>query len=1529
MKLIKEEVNQKNKYEKLFDEMLEYMEFRLVKYPDGTFGLIDLQGGNLGNIEDDRFDNALQLLDRLDIYYDDYFINPIADELKDKGIESFHKDFSIVKFRDELPDSEWDFDVLDMVINHPNDIDLNNCYREDDLIGESVEEAKENKIILNDAQKKKVLDYLFGEFDVYTFYKDKLDREWYITDDKSLDPVRSDSDDAAFPMVLVIDGDFVDALTKEFADKIISLKESTELDRQAFVSLVKLGDKPYNGYSILNDGNFVKRLYAGSDEDAISQFRDWIGRGGTRLKESAKLTEGTSNFSSQEDLPLYAFLTVDEAADRVMHMVYNDPEYDEEDDDKYYELEDKYYTELENDGYAVIDLDDGELYNAIDEVNDLIAHLAGMAYDESYKLDRELENNEYSDEEYDRIREEANEWLDASDYLDDLKLGIKPGYYEGAQLYLDGWDKYFIEAVPEDYRQQIVDAYNKIGKDFGLMKLGVAYHASNGETGYNLIKEDVSYTRQQLIDAVKDAYGFTNKEALAWIKKASEESKKAIVGGFRQNARRNFYDESLKESETLTERAWRYTLKSGIKLRRAIQSGDYEDIRQALIDCYDELLDKGFIDEYDHDDWTEEVRDYDFESDDDVDFELGQLYDLCDNIDVFVALDFDESLKEDWYVFEYESGANPYIAKSEKERDRILRKYRDRVKDEGDNTYFVYDREEDLFSIKEDTVKQGNAWVNKGKEGTHGKFKTKKAADAQRKAMFANSGKNRNFGENLKESTDMDIDEWVLTKIREANAPQMTVASYFDSSSWKNDIETRLTGGDKQPLKLVVAKWNRDNSNKMDKLKEYDITDDMTLGELENSLTKLKESLKEGYIGGIAGLGMWDDDFMLNADSYPEDYVANYKKIKALQREIRHNFNNCKTVDEANDCYKASIDKVDALRDEIVNYYTSPGKVPIGLSDTLDYFEDAVGEFEDRAIDRIIDAMSPEDRDSYYAKFDESLKESYNGIGYAKDIVNDDNILDVSTWERALEVAHPKDEEVRTDNLRWDWVGYIAYVDCTESGINTDVAIVERALADSPEGAIKLMQPAHRTGKYKLVKSVLSKNKNKISIKILKSTSTDKPVGSIEYMVFISRHTDNLVLVTPEDVHYFIDSINISNEKNPLKEAWDTDFDNKKVRRDIIGWWDDVERWNEENGSPYSIDNGDKEHATAQEVEEMLIAMWDMLLALRDEQKDSDEAKALLRRGKHIYNKYSTLSQFNESKKLKESKEEDLTADEIAYKKYQDGEYTYQDYVDVCTQEECEPLPEIKESIEEAKDGKFAGYTLFDDNDEVVDYICDDTHTDDEVSQIVADKYPTTKIILKQVFKLDGKDIKEVEEESTVLKPKAKVEDKKETAKDRVLAKKAKLKESNCSEPEEKPEFLHKGDWVWDDVACDWYDNNSGDYHLELVHNSELPFGDSDEDIQAVFGLKESADWTSDEILAIVDKLNADGIATTTNKGIADAYAANENPYRRFEVSKADDKDEWTIKVVWKDDTFESDDIVEESLENIPTITNLFGDYDF
>lgn len=69
-----------------------------------------------------------------------------------------------------------------------------------------------------------------------------------------------------------------------------SLNEADELDRKGFTTIVKLGDYPYDGYSILNDGYFVKRIYSESDEDAVKQFRDWLERKDESLNESKGLS---------------------------------------------------------------------------------------------------------------------------------------------------------------------------------------------------------------------------------------------------------------------------------------------------------------------------------------------------------------------------------------------------------------------------------------------------------------------------------------------------------------------------------------------------------------------------------------------------------------------------------------------------------------------------------------------------------------------------------------------------------------------------------------------------------------------------------------------------------------------------------------------------------------------------------------------------------------------------------------------------------------------------------------------------------------------------------------------------------------------------------------------------------------------------------------------------------------------------------------------------------------------------------------
>ena len=64
--------------------------------------------------------------------------------------------------------------------------------------------------------------------------------------------------------------------------------------------------------------------------------------------------------------------------------------------------------------------------------------------------------------------------------------------------------------------------------------------------------------------------------------------------------------------------------------------------------------------------------------------------------------------------------------------------------------------------VQEDTVKQGSYWVNKGKDGTHGKFKTKKAANAQRAAMFAN-GYKEGFAGSVKHPEQDKIEQDLLS----------------------------------------------------------------------------------------------------------------------------------------------------------------------------------------------------------------------------------------------------------------------------------------------------------------------------------------------------------------------------------------------------------------------------------------------------------------------------------------------------------------------------------------------------------------------------------------------------------------------------------------------------------------------------------------------------------------------------------------------------------------------------------------------
>lgn len=119
-----------NKWEKLFDSFLDLTEFSLIKHEDG-FGLEDRQGANLGDIEDDRFETAEQIFERMSIYIDDYIDEDLCNVWVDElgfscdDIPDTLEDW--LDHKEELKKYQYEIDLIDMICNHYKEINLENC----------------------------------------------------------------------------------------------------------------------------------------------------------------------------------------------------------------------------------------------------------------------------------------------------------------------------------------------------------------------------------------------------------------------------------------------------------------------------------------------------------------------------------------------------------------------------------------------------------------------------------------------------------------------------------------------------------------------------------------------------------------------------------------------------------------------------------------------------------------------------------------------------------------------------------------------------------------------------------------------------------------------------------------------------------------------------------------------------------------------------------------------------------------------------------------------------------------------------------------------------------------------------------------------------------------------------------------------------------------------------------------------------------------------------------------------------------
>ena len=159
------------------------------------------------------------------------------------------------------------------------------------------------------------------------------------------------------------------------------------------------------------------------------------------------LTESTANFGTMESLPLLIFDDYNDVYERIYDEASKEFGEDADQDEIWERAEELFDEQID---YCTLTEEEQ------DEIKDRISMFNSKMRDK------------YSDEEIES----------------DIEVEIKPGYYEAAQLYCN--DKYLSDEQKEDVRK----FFEELKKYFHLTELKVAYSFSNGETGYEIVKEE-------------------------------------------------------------------------------------------------------------------------------------------------------------------------------------------------------------------------------------------------------------------------------------------------------------------------------------------------------------------------------------------------------------------------------------------------------------------------------------------------------------------------------------------------------------------------------------------------------------------------------------------------------------------------------------------------------------------------------------------------------------------------------------------------------------------------------------------------------------------------------------------------------------------------------------------------------------------------------------------------------------------------------------------------------------------------------
>lgn len=212
-------------------------------------------------------------------------------------------------------------------------------------------------------------------------------------------------------------------------------------------------------------------------------------------------------------------------------------------------------------------------------------------------------------------------------------------------------------------------------------------------------------------------------------------------------------------------------------------------------------------------------------------------------------------------------------------------------------------------SLNEDTVKRNSKWANVGKDGKadSGKFKTKKEADAQRKAMFANGYK----GESLKEALSYPIGD--LREVQRAISRGTYEYGYSDHKA--DDILNEIIETVVSEVYGEDAQIESNTQAGRGSISVY-VEDGIYTWDFEDEATAMTQALKRA--------GSWDDVYEAFSD-----FIAEYAHFT----EYEDKFEDEEEEDDESLGESLANKDADQIRDmevgATIEFPTSIGKVTV------------------------------------------------------------------------------------------------------------------------------------------------------------------------------------------------------------------------------------------------------------------------------------------------------------------------------------------------------------------------------------------------------------------------------------------------------------------------------------------------------------------------------------------------------------------------------------------------------------------------